>query len=176
MPKLFVAVDLPAEATEALARIRPPPAAGVRLTEPGQMHLTLHALGEGDVDHLAPTLQGLKFPGFSVRLQGVGQFSSAGGAVTLWAGVQGSPDLLGLHAAVAAALAGEGFRPDARPYVPHITLAQCEPGVARGVAAGFLTRHAAFLLAEVPLRSFGLFSITSSSGAPVCRRERAFPL
>jgi hypothetical protein len=36
MPKLFVAIGLPAAATAALGRIQPPPSAGVRLAEQSQ--------------------------------------------------------------------------------------------------------------------------------------------
>jgi 2'-5' RNA ligase len=42
MLRLFVAIDLPAAATAELVRIQPRPMAGLRVAEPGQMHLTLH--------------------------------------------------------------------------------------------------------------------------------------
>jgi len=128
MPKLFVAIGLPAAATAALERIQPPPSAGIRLAEQNQMHLTLHYLGEADVESIAVALEVLAFQRFSLTLEGVGQFPSSGGAVTLWAGVRENADLLGLRTAVAAALAESGFRPEARRYAPHITLARCEPG------------------------------------------------
>src|SRR5262249_41831124 len=150
MPRLFVAVELPAAATAELARIRPPPADGVRLVEPHQMHVTLHFLGEADVDRVAAALGSAPAAVTLLTVEGVGQFSSADGAVIVWAGVRRSPALLGLHAAVAAALAGDGFRPEARVYTPHVTLARCEPGAARGVADEFLARHAGFLLPDVP--------------------------
>jgi 2'-5' RNA ligase len=44
MTKLFVALELPVSATAALTAIQPPAAPGIRLVEPGQMHLTLHFL------------------------------------------------------------------------------------------------------------------------------------
>jgi 2'-5' RNA ligase len=176
MPKLFVALDLPAAATAALVRMQPLPMAGIRLVAPEQMHVTLHYVGEGDTDRLALALQRVALPAFALTLGGAGQFPSAGGAVTLWAGVRASPELLALHAAVAAALAGEGFRPEARPYTPHVTLARCEPGVPAEVVTGFLTRQVAFSMAAVPVAGFGLFSSTFVGDAPVYRCERAFPL
>src|SRR5581483_4134637 len=118
MPRLFVAVELPAAAAAELARMQPPPADGVRLIEPHQMHVTLHFLGEADVGRVAAALAAVPAAVLPLTVEGVGQFPSAAGVVILWAGVRPSPALLGLHAAVAAALAGEGFRPQARAYTP----------------------------------------------------------
>jgi 2'-5' RNA ligase len=160
MPKLFVAIGLPAAATAALERIQPPPSAGIRLAEQNQMHLTLHYVGEADVESIAVALEVLAFQRFSLTLEGVGQFHSSGGAVTLWAGVRENADLLGLRTVVAAALAESGFRPEARRYAPHITLARCEPGAATDLTAEFLARQTAFRIADVPVAAFGLFSST----------------
>jgi RNA 2',3'-cyclic 3'-phosphodiesterase len=140
------------------------------------MHLTLHFLGDGDVGRLAPPLQQLQVSEFRLTVQGVGQFPSAGGAVTLWAGVRQSAELAALHAAVAAALRDQGFRPGTRRYTPHVTLARCEPRVAAEVVDGFLARHAAFSLADVPVAALGLYCSTFVDEAPVYRREQVFPL
>src|SRR5262249_14784069 len=118
MPKLFVAIDLPSSVTAALVRIQPSAMTGIRLVEPSQMHVTLHYLGEADIERIAAALQAVIAPSFPLAIEGVGQFPSADGAVTLWAGVRQSPELLGLHAAVASALARQ-FRPESRPYAPH---------------------------------------------------------
>jgi 2'-5' RNA ligase len=176
VPRLFVAVGLPAAAAAELAVIQPPRVAGVRLAEPGQMHLTLHYLGPASVQRTAAALRAVEAPAFPLEIEGVGQFPSAGGTVTLWAGVRESAELLGLHAAVAAALAAEGFRPEARRYTPHVTLARCEPGVPAGVVAEFLDRHRAFALPGAPATEFGLYSTARVGDAPVYRHQRSFRL
>jgi 2'-5' RNA ligase len=176
VPRLFVAVGLPAVAAAELAVIQPPRVAGVRLAEPGQVHLTLHFLGPANVERTAAALRAVAAPAFPLEIEGVGQFPSASGAITLWAGVRESAALLGLHAAVAAALAAEGFQPEARRYTPHITLARCEPGVPADVVAEFLDRHRAFALPGFPVTEFGLYSSARVGDAPVYRRERSFPL
>ena len=176
MPRLFVAVGVPAAAAAELAIIQPPRVAGVRLAEPGQMHLTLHFLGPANLERTAAALAAVEAPAFPLEVEGVGQFPSSGGAVTLWAGVCASAALLRLHAAGAAALAAEGFQPEARPYTPHITLARCEPGVPADVVAEFLDRHRAFALPGFPVTEFGLYSSARVGDAPVYRRERSFPL
>jgi 2'-5' RNA ligase len=83
MTRLFVAVDLPDSITTAQAAIRPPATPGVRLVEPAQMHLTLHFLGEMDTERVAVALAAVAVPEFAVTFAGVGQFTSADGAVTL---------------------------------------------------------------------------------------------
>ena len=176
MTRLFVALDLPACATAELAAMQPPPVRGVRLEKVRQMHVTLHFLGKANVERTAAALAVVAAPAFALTIEGVGQFPSADGAVILWARVRESRELLGLHAAIAAALAGEGFQPEARPYTPHVTLARCGPQVAVGLVGEFLTRGAPLSLPDVPVTAFGLYSSTSVGGASVYRRERSFPL
>ena len=176
MPRLFVAVGLPTSITTALARLQPPPSAGIRLTPPAQMHLTLHFLGEANLERMASALERATVPAFSLAINGLGRFSSAGGAVTLWAGVRATPELLAAHAAVAAALASEGFQPEARPYTPHITLARCAPEAPPGTVEAFLAQHAGISLPAVPVTTFGLYSSRSLADVPVYECERSFPL
>jgi 2'-5' RNA ligase len=176
MPRLFIAVDLPVATTAELVLIQPPGTAGIRLAEPGQMHLTLQYIGEADAERLIAALGAVAFPTFLLAFEGVGQFPSAGDTVTLWAGVRESPELLGLAAALAAALTPEGFRPEARRYTPHVTLARCGPEVPAHVVEGFLARHAAFSLPPMPVTAFGLYSSAFVGAAPVYRRECCFPL
>ncbi|MFC5475699.1 RNA 2',3'-cyclic phosphodiesterase [Paraherbaspirillum soli] len=176
MPRLFIAVDLPAAATAELARIEPLPMPGMRLIAQDQMHLTLHYLGEADVERMGAALQAVALPAFSLTLERVGRFAAAGGAVTLWVGVRDNPQLLRLHAEVAGALAGEGFLPEKRRYSPHITLARCKPVVPASVVSLFLEQHAAFLLPDLPVVGFGLYSSSLIDGVRVYLRERAFRL
>ncbi len=176
MPKLFVAITLPADVTAELALLQPPRIAGIRLVKQNQMHLTLHFLGQAGIERSAEALQAVDVAAFQLTIQGVGLFPSAGGAVTLWAGVAASAELLELHTAIAAALAGEGFRPESLPYTPHVTLARCGPGVRAGVIEEFLTQGERFSLAAVAITGFGLYSSTLVDDAPVYRRERSFEL
>ena len=84
MPKLFVALELPAEAVRRLAGIQPPQVPGIRRASPDQMHLTLHFIGEAAIEQVAAPLQEVIVPSFSLDFEGVGHFPSAGGTVTLY--------------------------------------------------------------------------------------------
>src|SRR5262245_52970975 len=141
MASLFVAVDLPPALTNSLVALQPPQSRWVRLTRPDQMHLTLHYIGAGEIERFAAVLAEVRAPAFSVEVEGVGQFRSADGAATLWAGLRESADLRQLHALVGTALSRAGFRPESRPYIPHITLARCDAALTAEEVQGFLARN-----------------------------------
>lgn len=176
MPKLFVAADLPSDAAAALVRLQPSPDQGVRLPTADQFHLTLHFLGEADLERVAGALASVRAARFSVKLDGIGRFDSPDGAITLWAGVAMNDGLRGLHGSVAAALSPLGFRPEGRPYSPHITLARCNPGSEVGFVSEFLAKNSAWSMDSIRITAFGLYSTTFVANAPVYRLERTFRL
>jgi 2'-5' RNA ligase len=176
MPKLFTAVDIPEEASEALTRLQPAPKPGLRNVRPDQMHLTLHFIGDAEIDRVAALLESIAVPSFSITLKGVGQFPSAEGSVTLWAGVAPDSGLQRLHEAIGAALAHGGFRIEARPYRPHLTLARWAKEIDARVIEDFLAKHTDFVLPNVAIPRFRLYSSSSAAGVPEYRPERDFVL
>jgi 2'-5' RNA ligase len=164
MPRLFVALDFPLAAMEALERLRPAAGAGVRVVDREQLHLTLHFLGDYDRDRVAAALGIVEFRPICLDLNGVGKFVSRDGGTILWAGVRASAELTGLHAAIGSALSETGFRPESRPYSPHVTLARCRPSAARDAIAEFLQRNQEFAVANVQATSFGLYSSEIRNG------------
>ena len=176
MPRLFVAVDMGLSTIEVLSQLPLPRQTGVRPTAPAQRHLTLHFLGEKNLAQVATALETVVIPAFELTVAGVGKFSSADGGAILWAGVQASAELLSLHVAVAAALAGTGFRPEARRYSPHLTLARCKPCVPASVVNDLLTRAAEFSRPPETITEFHLYSSTLGSAAPEYHCERSYPL
>jgi 2'-5' RNA ligase len=176
MNRLFVAIDLPDDLRQELAALLPTTSPGVRLTSLDQMHVTLHYIGIGDSDRIASALCSLSEPRFSLSIQGVGRFHSADRSITLWAGIDENDDLRRLHASVAKVLSVVGFRPEERPYTPHVTLARCDPLQTASMIDDFLARHAHMALPAVSITKFGLYSSVFVDGVPVYRRERCFPL
>jgi 2'-5' RNA ligase len=180
MPRLFVAADLPDDARDHLLAVRPVALPGTRLVEGLELHLTLHFLGEVEDDHLAAVrgaLATVRCPPFAVDLEGVGQFPPEGEARVLWAGVRPNPELADLHGAVAAALAAAiGFRPEDRPYHPHVTLARLDTIPPTGAVGGYLAEQAAFRLETVPISQFSLYSSTRTGQGPRYESEATFHL
>ena len=95
MPRLFVALEVPQEISNALQPLcRGLP--GARWTDPAHLHLTMRFIGE--VDHntfcdIGEALAAVAMPPFELTLEGIGQFPLRGGLRHLWVGVQKSDEL-----------------------------------------------------------------------------------
>ena len=89
------------------------------------LHLTLVFLGEVDATaraRLERVAAGVAADAFTIELDTIGGFRRAQVA---WAGCRKSPpELLALQAALERGVREAGFRPDERPYAPHLTLAR----------------------------------------------------
>lgn len=175
MPRLFIALDLPRVVTKRLARSQPLPLPGIRLVPPDQMHVTLHFIGEADLSRVTSALRVIDHPAFTITIANIGQFKVAGGGAVLWAGVNSNPELASLHAMTGRALASTGFKPEARTYKPHITLARCN-AVGRSVLPDFIATHDSLLIPTIPVIAFTLYSSDLSQGAPVYRKEGRYLL
>lgn len=176
MARLFVAVELPDQVKSELARFQPRPAAGLRLVASSQMHLTLHFIGEADVDQTIAILAPVECPQFELHVEGLGRFPPRGRANTLWAGVAECEGLNQLHAAVGIALGKIGFEPESRPYAPHISLARCGYKVDPNIVNDFLERTHDLAISPIVVEGFALFSSTIEEAGPVYRREQWFPI
>ena len=172
MPRLFTAIPLPPVVTQALADLQPLPASGVRPVAPAQMHVTLHFIGEAEIEETAELLQVVPMQRFELAVSGVGQF---GPGEVLWAGVQPHALLRQLHADIGQALVAGGIAVEKRPYRPHITLARCKPHAPPDLVPDFLDRHVALRLPPVTATRFALYSSTPSASGPLYRVERWFP-
>jgi 2'-5' RNA ligase len=180
MVRLFVAADIPEPARDILLGVRPAPLPGVGLVPREDLHLTLYFIGEvGDVEAAAirDALDRVQAAPFTIDLEGVGRFPPEGVARVLWAGVVPNPGLGALHRAVAGALAAAvGFRPEDRPYLPHVSLAYLDAALPREAVEEYLREQASFRMAAVPITRFGLYSSGWPADHPRYKVESAFDL
>lgn len=179
MPRrLFVAIDLPKPVGWRLAQLLEQPPPGVRPVRPGQLHLTLHFLGDvADATHaiLPEALARVAFEPFTLGVHGAGVFPPRGRPTVLWAGIADSMPLVTLHAAIGAALAACGIEPERRPYVPHVTLARLTPAVPRAWTSRFLAANAGLDGAEIPVDRFVLYDSRKRDGAQEHTVQATFP-
>jgi 2'-5' RNA ligase len=133
--RLFVAVDLSAEAVDEAVRvadeIRRRSHAKLRWVPAANMHLTVRFIGHvaGNADQLVSALTApVALNPFDLALAGCGAFPPAGAIRVVWIGVAaaGVPSLTHLSAVMDERVRSFGFAPDARPFSPHLTLARAE--------------------------------------------------
>jgi 2'-5' RNA ligase len=125
MHRLFVAIRPPDHVRDLLidAMDEGP---SLRWVGDDNLHLTLRFIGEVErpvASDVAAALQQIRFPGFELRLSGLGRFDQKGGGA-LWAGVEPRKPVAELAAKVERACQSTGLEPERRAFHPHITLAR----------------------------------------------------
>lgn len=138
--RLFVAVELPPEARDAIAGLQRElraQAPTLRWVRPEALHLTLRFIGGVEPARLPPIERALAaaiepFEPLTLRTSALGVFGGARARV-LWLGLDGDLDALdALRRPVDAALDGVGLpRPGRDRFSPHLTLARV-PDAAGG--------------------------------------------
>ncbi len=101
---------------------------GVRWVRPEGMHLTLRFFGEvedikiGLIKKAMDSTASL-IDSFALRYGGFGVFPSPNKARVIWTGLsEGAPAVIDLAGELENNLSGQGFKPEKRPYRPHLTL------------------------------------------------------
>ncbi len=127
--RCFVAVDLApavrAQIEELVAGLRKC-GADVRWVPAANLHVTLRFLGSVPARLLTSVRQVLERTGgdtapFDLVVRGLGAFPNPRRARVVWVGLE-SVALPPLARRLDAALAEEGFAPDARAFTPHVTI------------------------------------------------------
>ncbi|MCU0512293.1 MAG: RNA 2',3'-cyclic phosphodiesterase [Anaerolineae bacterium] len=178
MPRLFVAIDLPAPVKTQLAALQHDLAGAAWMT-PAQMHLTLHFIGEVSEDaaeQIAGALKQVNAPAFTLAVQGTGTYPPEGKARVLWAGLPHHEALLALYQATGSALQQTGYQPDSRPYSPHITLARFKEPPSPLTLRRYLDTHRHFASEPFPVEQFVLYRSTLTPGGAFYSLLHRFPL
>ena len=126
--RLFTAIDIPAAwlraADAAAAELTRRAEPGLRMSAPGNTHLTVRFLGEvedDDVPALVAALAQLRATPCELRLSAAGTFGSAARTRVVWLGVDGDQSCLDrLVGALDTVLAEAGLEPDQSAWRPHI--------------------------------------------------------
>ena len=137
--RLFVGVDLDGlddPVADAQASFRDLP--GLHPTDPGQAHVTMKFLGEGDhdLDALSAAIEravdAAGVDPFEARFEGLGVFPSLDYISVVWLGVAaGSEELTALHEALEAETTDLGYDPGRHEFTPHVTLARMDHAAAK---------------------------------------------
>ncbi len=173
MPRLFTAITLPDEVITTLQRVQPEIRPGLRLIPREQMHLTMHFLGEFDLELARLALSSIRLPALSLTIDRLGSFRRRKDAI-LWAGITPTMELAQVHQAMSTSLQEVGYQPEQRPFHPHITLARCDGRVPMTVVKKFESQP--WEPMTVPVTEVVLFSSLLLPTGPVYAKEAAISL
>jgi 2'-5' RNA ligase len=140
MLRSFIAVEIPAEIQNALARSTAPlqkdlPKPLIRWVAPQNVHLTLKFLGDVspvNLERLAEALkvEALNHEAFTISVGGLGAFPTPRQARVIWVGLQAPVALMALLRGVEAVAARLGYASEVRPFSPHLTIGRVGQSVS----------------------------------------------
>jgi 2'-5' RNA ligase len=158
--RTFIGIAIPAtselrEALQDLARV----GRAVKATPPENLHLTLKFLGEtprSQVDEIAEAIREAAEAvlAHSIQLAGLGAFPNGTRPAVVWAAMSPAEHLERLAVRLDQQLEPLGFVPEARPFLPHLTLARVKgeaPGLPEFIDRRREARFGAATVASVDL-------------------------
>ena len=176
MPRLFIALEIPAEVATGLTLHRGG-LSGARWIEPADYHITLRFLGDvdrrmaNDVDYMLSDLTA--YP-FEVTLDALGSFGGDKPRA-LFARAQPGKALTDLQADLERQMRRLGLPAEARKFVPHVTLARLRDTTPVELAH-YLGLHPIVRPFTFTARRVALMSSRDSIGGGPYVLEAAYPL
>lgn len=182
--RLFFGIELPEPLRSEVGRVQSllrPAGADVRWVDPEIAHVTLKFLGELDPNEIPPVDEAVgalpPVPRCRVGLRGVGVFPRRGAMRVVWAGLEGEIAVVRrLHENLEGALAPLGFRPDRRPFRPHVTLGRVRGRGGQRSLRQRIERHAEHELGRWTVRRFVLFESELRPEGPRYEVAATYPL
>ncbi|MBV9009831.1 MAG: RNA 2',3'-cyclic phosphodiesterase [Verrucomicrobia bacterium] len=171
--RLFVAIDLPREISEALAALDPN-IRGLKFSPPEQIHLTLAFFARVELttsDLLKEKLAAISFRTFFLPVSGLGTFTRGGEPQVLWIGTgKAHPHLFQLHKRVNEAALACNLPIVERAWKPHFTIARAR-GLSGAAMKPFLQRYREFEAGMFRVEAFHLYSSKLTPGGAIHQRE-----
>jgi 2'-5' RNA ligase len=176
MPRLFTALEIPADVASALTLHRGG-LVGARWIEPADYHITLRFLGDvdrrmaHDVDSFLHDIGGQPL---TVTLDQLGSFGGDRPRA-VFARAQPSSQLNELQAELERLMRRLGLPAESRKFIPHVTLARLRDSSPADVAH-YLATHPIIRPISFTARRFALLSSRDSIGGGPYVLEAAYPL
>ncbi len=182
LPRLFVAVPVPADAGTRIGRVIDDARQSldgegrrIRWVQLDGLHVTLRFLGPtpvGRVGEIAAALDraAAGIDAFDIRLAGAGAFPAPDRPRALWVGIVDGAEALGrITVAFEGALSAAGWPMETRPFRPHMTVARTDGAREGPAAAAALAQAAAGM--DVRFRADGVILYRSHLGRGAGRYE-----
>jgi 2'-5' RNA ligase len=134
--RCFIAVEVDDPSTlDGIARAQSSlntTGANLKLVERENIHLTLKFLGDvraGRIPEVINVVSGTNFEALRMALKGMGVFPSFRRPRVVWAGItEGVEELTSIFRELEPRLVELDFKPESRPFSPHITIARVRSG------------------------------------------------
>jgi RNA 2',3'-cyclic 3'-phosphodiesterase len=175
MLRLFVGIGFPPELKLQLSLLCSG-VPGAKWVDPGNFHLTLRFIGEigedvaADVDDALSRVRARRL---TLQIAGTGVFGDK--PRSLWAGIERSPELVGLRDKIEQALIRVGLPPEQRKFAPHVTLARFRDP-PREKLRDFLAAHARFRADPLPVVGFSLIASFQTKAGSIYEDQADYPL
>jgi 2'-5' RNA ligase len=176
MPRLFTAIEIPADVAQTLTFMRGG-LPGARWIDPENYHITLRFIGDVDVTvahDVASMLDMINRAPFDLRLDGLASFGGRKPRA-VFAEVAQSQALMELQAEHERLMQRVGLQPEGRKFTPHVTLARLRDSSSRQVA-DYLSERGSFRSAPFRVERFVLYSSRDSVGGGPYVVEADYPL
>lgn len=177
MPRLFVAVDLPAGHAAALQQLQDPDLKA-RWVPPEQYHVTLRFLGDADEDRaqrLRVELESIDLPSFQMGGEGLDVFPSKRKPRVLVVHINEEPGLMTLQQQIDDLVTGMGFDEQKNPFNPHVTIARLQKATPREVRS-YLSQHPEFKIEAFSAERFRLYESELGADGAVHNVLQEYPL
>ena len=128
--RLFIALDIPDSLRDHIARFVEGVsgfAPDARWAKPESLHVTLKFIGEQPdeaVEQIQQALSTLESSAPEIHFRGYGFFPTSKSARVFWIGMEATPQLATLAAAIDGKMPALGIPKEDRPFSPHLTLAR----------------------------------------------------
>ncbi|MFZ1814949.1 MAG: RNA 2',3'-cyclic phosphodiesterase [Rhizobiaceae bacterium] len=176
MPRLFTAIEIPAETATSLSFLRGG-LPGARWIDQENYHITLRFIGDIDgrtADEVAHALSRVSRPSFQLRLNGLDAFGG-NKPHSIHARVEPSAPLTELQGEHERIMQRIGMKAEGRKFIPHVTLARLRT-VRGGDIATWLSLRGNFSSLPFKVTRFVLLSSRDSVGGGPYIVEESYPL
>ena len=177
MPRLFIAIDLPARIKDdIMATYVTMP--GARWMDEEHLHLTLRFIGDTQhdtADRIKNALRSISGPSFSLKIKNVGFFPPRRDPRILWVGLAESEDLIRLQSKIERKVVLLGLAPEGRKFHPHVTVARLNGTPAIKVAQ-YVTQNSLFVTEPFTVSAVHLYASTLHKDGSHYIKEETFDL
>jgi 2'-5' RNA ligase len=178
--RAFVGIPLPGEVAAALEVAQAGIPSG-RVVPRENFHITIAFLGEQPrpvLEDVHDALDGIRVPGFALRIEGLGMFGGARPRV-LFAEVAPEPGLTQLRRKVLRAVHEAGIELSRERFRPHVTLARFGDGLRGEDAAelqAYVARRVGLSAEPFAVENFVLYRSHLGRGGPTYEPLAEYPL